>query len=70
VTAASSGFPLFCWIFTTIRAVHLVNVKFWRIPSTYIALVGGVIAFLVCPGMFLYAEDSASRLFVRQISRP
>jgi hypothetical protein len=30
-------FALFCWIFTTIRALHKRAVRFWFIPSTYVA---------------------------------
>jgi hypothetical protein len=37
-------FALFCWIFTTIRALHQRAVRFWFIPSTYVAFFGGVTA--------------------------
>jgi hypothetical protein len=52
-------FSIFCWIFTTIRAIHLVGVRFWFIPSTYVALVGGVIALLMCLVMGLFAHEAA-----------
>lgn len=50
---------IFCWIFTTIRAVHLVGVRFWFVPSTYVALVGGVIALLICLVMGLFVHEAA-----------
>lgn len=50
---------IFCWIFTTIRAVHLVGVRFWFIPSTYIALIGGIIALLLCLVMGLFTHEAA-----------
>jgi hypothetical protein len=44
-------FAIFCWVFTTIRAIHLVDVQFWFIPSTYVALIGGVISVMICLAM-------------------
>lgn len=31
-------FAVFCWIFTTIRAIHTVGVWYWFIPSIYVTL--------------------------------
>jgi hypothetical protein len=52
-------FSIFCWIFTTIRGIHLVGVRFWFIPSTYVALVGGVIAFLLCMIVSISTHEAA-----------
>jgi hypothetical protein len=52
-------FSIFCWIFTTIRAIHLVDVRFWLIPSTYVALVGGVVALLICLTMGLFSAEAS-----------
>jgi hypothetical protein len=47
-------FALFCWIFTTIRALHQRAVRFWFIPSTYVAFFGGLVAAIcVLIGLFL-----------------
>jgi len=32
------------WIFTTIRAVHLVELRFWHMKSTYVSLILGLVA--------------------------
>jgi hypothetical protein len=37
-------FALFVWIFTTIRALHRRDIRFWAIPSTYVAFFGGLLA--------------------------
>ncbi|WP_375777821.1 hypothetical protein ACE103_42800 [Bradyrhizobium sp. ma5] len=50
---------IFCWIFTTIKAVNLVGVRFWFVPSTYVALGGGVIALLMCLMMGLFTQEAA-----------
>ncbi|WP_338829938.1 hypothetical protein [Bradyrhizobium sp. 27S5] len=50
---------IFCWVFTTIRAIHLVGVRFWFIPSTYVALVVGIIALLMCLAMGLFTHEAA-----------
>jgi hypothetical protein len=50
---------VFCWIFTTIRAIHIVGVRFWLIPSTYITLVGGIIALIICMVMGLFSHEAA-----------
>ena len=52
-------FARFCWIFTTIRAIHLAGVRFWFIPSTYVALVGGVIALVLCMIMSISTHEAA-----------
>ncbi|MHC2289862.1 hypothetical protein [Bradyrhizobium barranii] len=54
-------FSIFCWIFTTIRAIHLLDVRFWYIPSTYVGLIGGVLALLICLIMFIFATESERR---------
>jgi hypothetical protein len=53
-------FAIFCWIFTTIRALHLVDLEFWLIPSTYVALIGGIVALLVCVIMVAFAGVAES----------
>ena len=52
---------VFCWIFTTIRAIHLLGVRFWLIPSTYVTLVGAIVAVLVCGFMLILTQESARR---------
>ena len=54
-------FAIFCWIFTTIRAIHLVGVRFWFIPSTYVTLIGGIISLVMCSIMLLASQESAKR---------
>jgi hypothetical protein len=49
------------WIFTTIRAIHLVGIRFWFIPSTYVTLVGGIIALIICMVMGLFSHEVARR---------
>jgi hypothetical protein len=50
-------FALFCWIFTTIRALHQRAVRFWFIPSTYVAFFGGLTAVIcVMIGVFFLPE--------------
>jgi hypothetical protein len=55
--------PLFvcCWIFTTIRATHLIGVRFWFIPSIYVGLIGGILAPLVSLTMFAFSEEAERR---------
>jgi hypothetical protein len=49
-------FALFCWIFTTIRALHKRTIRFWFIPSTYVALASQAIALgIVCIQLILIA---------------
>ncbi|WP_342736288.1 hypothetical protein [Bradyrhizobium sp. B117] len=52
---------IFCWIFTTIRAIHLLDVRFWFIPSTYVGLIGGVLALLICLIMVVFSAESERR---------
>jgi hypothetical protein len=52
-------FAVFCWIFTTIRAIHLAGVRFWFIPSTYVTLIGGIIAIVLCAIMLVVSHESA-----------
>lgn len=52
-------FCIFCWIFTTIRAIHLVGVRFWFIPSTYVALSGGIMALVMCVMMGVFTHEVA-----------
>ena len=52
-------FSIFCWIFTTIRAIHIVCVRFWFCPSTYVALVGGLVALVMCMMMGLISHEAA-----------
>ena len=54
-------FAIFFWIFTTIRAMHLVDVWFWSIPTTYVNLVTGIVAVVLC-GIVLAASSEAARL--------
>jgi hypothetical protein len=54
-------FAVFCWIFTTIKGIHLVGVQFWFIPSTYVTLIGGVISFVMSATMLLASQESAKR---------
>lgn len=54
-------FSAFCWIFTTIRAVQLVEVRFWLVPSTYVGLIGGVLALLTCLIMFVFSTEAERR---------
>jgi hypothetical protein len=54
-------FSIFCWIFTTIRAIHLVGVRLWFIPSTYVTLVGGIIALIICMVMGLFSQEAVRR---------
>lgn len=58
-------FAIFCWIFTTIRAIHVIEVRFWLIPSTYVTLFAGVIALVICLIMVWYsgmAEGNGQRM--------
>ena len=32
------------WIFTTIRALHLLELRFWQMKSTYVSLIFGLVA--------------------------
>ena len=52
-------FIVFCWIFTTIRAIHLAGVWYWFIPSTYVTLIGGIIAVVLCAIMLVMSHESA-----------
>lgn len=54
-------FSMFCWVFTTIRAIHLADVRFWFLPSTYVGLVGGVLALLTCLAMFAFSTEAERR---------
>ncbi|KJC44524.1 hypothetical protein UP06_18835 [Bradyrhizobium sp. LTSP857] len=54
-------FSAFCWIFTTIRAIHLVGVRFWFLPSTYVGLIGGLLALLICLVMFVFSTEAERR---------
>lgn len=54
-------FAIFCWIFTTIRATHLLDVRFWFIPSTYVGLIGGVLTLLICLIMMVFSAESERR---------
>lgn len=54
-------FAIFCWIFTTIRAIHMAGVQFWFIPSTYVTLTCGVISLVMCAIMLLVADESTRR---------
>lgn len=51
-------FAILCWIFTTIRAIHLLDVRFWFVPSTYVGLIGGVFALLICLIMFVFSTEA------------
>ena len=48
-----------CWIFTRIRAIHLIGVRFWFIPSTYVTLIGGIVAIVLCAIMLAVSYESA-----------
>ena|SRR5438874_2729055 len=52
-------FAALCWIFTTIKAIHLAGVRFWFIPSTYVTLIGSIISFVMCVIMLLLSHESA-----------
>ncbi|MET4455445.1 zinc ribbon domain-containing protein [Bradyrhizobium sp. RT3b] len=54
-------FAIACWIFTTLRAIHLLDVRFWFVPSTYIGLIGGVLALLICLIMFVFSTEAERR---------
>ena len=32
------------WVFTTIRAVHLLELRFWQMRSTYVSLIFGLVS--------------------------
>jgi hypothetical protein len=49
------------WIFITVRAIHFAGVRFWFIPSTYVTLVGGIIALIICAIMGLLSHEAARR---------
>jgi hypothetical protein len=51
---------VFCWIFTTIRALHSVDVSFWSVPSTYVNLITGIVA-VALSGLMLLISSEASR---------
>ena len=38
-----------------------MSVRFWLIPLTYVALVGGAASIVIFMGMFMYAADAASK---------
>jgi hypothetical protein len=52
-------FAALCWIFTTIKAIHLAGVRFWFIPSTFVTLVGGIIALVISVIMLLFSHEAA-----------
>jgi hypothetical protein len=52
---------VFSWIFTTIRAIHLLGLRFWFIPSTYVTLVGSILAVLISAIMFIFTQETARR---------
>jgi hypothetical protein len=35
---------IFAWIFTTIRAIHLMDLRYWKMSSTYVAMIFGTIS--------------------------
>src|SRR5712672_4061688 len=50
-------FALLCWIFTTIRALHQRAIRFWLIPSTYVAFFGALTAAIcVFIGLFFLPD--------------
>jgi hypothetical protein len=52
---------VFSWMFTTIKGIHLVGVRFWFIPSTYVTLFGGIIALIICMVMGLLSHEATHR---------
>jgi hypothetical protein len=54
-------FVVFCWIFTTINEIHLVGLRFWSIPSTYVTLISGVISLVMSAIMLLASQDAVRR---------
>lgn len=50
-----------CWIFATIRAIHFVGVRFWSIPSTFVALIGSVLALIICLIMLVFSGEAERR---------
>ena len=72
-------FALFCWIFTTIRAIHQRLISFWFTPSTYVSLVGTLTAviclfigllFLPDPGSHVGGFESYNTKIVRRAPTP
>ena len=56
-------FALFCWIFTTIRAVHQRAIRFWLVPSTYVAFFGALAAAIcVFVGLFFLPDNPRSHV--------
>ncbi|MGY3354348.1 uncharacterized protein with PQ loop repeat [Bradyrhizobium sp. GM0.4] len=54
-------FSIFCWVFTTIRAIHLAEVRFWFLPSTYVGLVGGISVLVIGLIMFAFSAEAERR---------
>ena len=56
-------FVVFCWIFTTIRAAHLVGVYFWSVPSTYASMFGGLACFVFLVIAAAIGDDKTTHQF-------
>lgn len=54
-------FAILCWTFTVIRAIHILDVRFWSVPSTYVGLIGGLLALLICLVMFGFSTEAERR---------
>ncbi len=54
-------FAIFCWIFTTIRAIHLADIWFWSIPSTYVTLISGLTSLIISGIMLFFSQEVARR---------
>jgi hypothetical protein len=52
-------FTFSCWVFTTVRALHMVGARFSFIPSTYVNSIGGIIALVLCAIMLVVSQESA-----------
>ena len=51
------------WIFSTIRALHLRQLRFWQMRSTYVSLIFGVLALglvLLNAAILLFSKDHSS----------
>jgi hypothetical protein len=63
IAAIMPPFVIFCWIFTTIRAAHLVGVYFWSVPSTYASVFGGLACFVFLLITAASGDDKVNRQF-------
>lgn len=50
-------FALFCWIFTTIRAIHLYDERYWTLSSTWVIFLVMMAAFVFVSVASLFVGD-------------